>query len=175
MSTLVAIVRSWPAWRSETRDVIVRGTDVENFDSVEQCVGRQLCAQRGGEVAVADDVTERGQIVVGAVDHGTAEAAFLRNVDGFDRRRGARWPGIDLFQQLAGAVRQGQGARVALLRLWRSTVQQQRFLAAGGERQMQRHADRAGADDQDVDLLNDGLQSWRITSSISATVFGAVV
>jgi hypothetical protein len=108
------------------------------------------CGESGGEVAVADDVAERGQVVVGAVDDGAAETVLLRDVDGFDRRRGARRPGLDPFEQLAGAVREGEGARVALLGLLRSTVQKQRFLAAGGERQMQRHADRAGADDQDV-------------------------
>jgi len=42
------------------------------------------------------------------------------------------------------------------LRVQRSTVEKQRFLAAGGERQVQRLANRAGADDQDVDVFDGG-------------------
>jgi len=47
-----------------------------------------------------------------------------------------------------------QGARIGLQRLRRPAVDEQRGLAAGGERQVQRQADRAGADDQDVDFAD---------------------
>jgi hypothetical protein len=75
-------------------------------------------------------------------------------VDGFDRGGGAARPAGDLFEQFAGAVRQGQRTRVGLQCRQRAAVEQQRLLATGGERQVQRQADRPGADDQDVDIVD---------------------
>src|SRR5574343_732385 len=115
--------------------VVVRG-DVEDFGLGQHGVGRQVGGQRAGQVAVADDVAERRQGVVGAVDQGAAEAVLLGNMDGFDRRCGTARPAVDLFEQLAGAMRQRQGARVALLGGEGAAVEQQRFLAAGGQGQM---------------------------------------
>ena len=53
----------------------------------EQAPGR---AGRGEQallqLVVAGDIAQRGQVAIGGADQGAAEAALLRNVDGFDRR-----------------------------------------------------------------------------------------
>jgi hypothetical protein len=157
------------------------------------CAGAELpCDVRidarvegGREIAVAHHVAECGDSILPGVDQRAAEAAALRNVDGVDRRRRSGVPGAEVFEELAAAVRQRQGTRIAGPGRMRAAVEQQHALRPRRQRQGQRHADRPGADDGDVDAAliagaggavgTSAAHSWRITSSISATVRGALV
>ena len=84
--------------------MLVTRRDVEDFNIVEPGIGGQLCGQCCRQIAIADDVAEGWQLVIVAVDHGPAETIFLGDVNGFDRRCGARRPGFDLLQQLVGTI-----------------------------------------------------------------------
>ncbi len=131
--------------------------------------------QGRGQVAVAHDVAERGQLVVGRGHDGAAEAVPLGDMDVVDGGGGPGVPGLQGFQQLAGAVGQGQGPGIAGCGVGRGGIHQGHPVPAGGQGQRQGHAHRAGAQDQDVGIGGGAHDRCSMTASISATVRGAVV
>lgn len=108
------------------------------------------CVESGQQIAVTHHVAERVDAVLTAVDQRPTEAATLRDVDAVDRRCGAGIPRTETFQDLACAVRQRQGPRVAGAGVTLSVVEQEHAVPAVGQRQRQRHADGTGADDGHV-------------------------
>ncbi len=136
----------------------------------------QRRVERGAQVAVLDDVAERGDVVVLAADVGLAEVAALRDVDMRDRR-GARRPAADRFEQHARAVRQRQRARVAGGGLGVAGIEQGDAPVGVAQQPVgQRQTDRPGADDGDVEVRRGrrGIgHAWlRISASMSSAATG---
>ena len=109
--------------------------------------------QRADDGAVTGHITERLDAMLAAVHQAAPELAASRNVNLMNRGR-CHGPGARFFENLAAAVRQGDGARVAPGLFERFGVEQG---DAGGaaaplhQQGGQRHADGAGAADGEIE------------------------
>ena len=135
---------------------------VEHGDA--RCIDR--LAQGRGERAGGGDVAERGQTVFGGVDQGAAEPALMRDMDVLDRGARQRVPDAEALQREPGAVGEREVARVLRHRLAGARVGEHDVEAGVLERERQREADRAGADDQQVmdavGICSGHVRSWKL-------------
>lgn len=135
--------------------------------------------ERGAQVAVLHDVSERGDVVVFTADMRLPEVAALRDVDVRDGR-GARGPAANLLQQHARAMRQRQRARVSRGGFGVARIEQGDAPVGVAQQPVgQRQPDGPGANDGHVEVRCGAARcdavghAWlRITSSISSGATG---
>ena len=124
------------------------------------------------QCGVRKHVAKLGNAQFGGTQHGTAETLSLRNVDGaYCRDIVQRVPYAETLQQQSAAIGQGQRAGILTGGIRRTRFQHADLQLACAQRQCQRCADRPASDNDYIELQ---VHDFLISSSISATFFGAV-
>jgi hypothetical protein len=117
----------------------------------------QAWASACSQLARLDGIAQRRQAGILGADQRAPEAALLRDVDGGDRSGVDGAPGIEAFENLPGAVRQGEHASVIAWRVERACVEHCAVDADSAQHQGQRQTDRPPADDGNLQFAVVGL------------------